>query len=160
MKRTLKMVIIIFSLLFLSTFLMSSVGQSGEKTPIEPSEPSDVYIEEIAQYDAPVGDEAPLVHLHGILYWERLSGTPLSFFINTTDVIESAFWDYDTGENFTISEDCFSSFSTNCVQDQTDRYIIIPGRRSFAYSILSYYDPDIIEDTGMIVIFNSQIVDF
>ena len=43
---------------------------------------------------------------------------------------------------------------------QPDRYIIGPSSRSFQYEIEAYYEPDIVEDTGFIVVFNSQSVDF
>ena len=145
----------------LSSILIPQVV-SQNNDPIIPSDPSDVYIEEIAEYDAPIGDSRPIVHLNGILFWERLSGNPLRYFINTSDVISKSFWDHDTGAPLTLSENCWNGFTYElaCLQDIGDRYLIVPEFKSFEYEIDAYYDPDIIHDTGMIVIFNSQSVDF
>ncbi len=146
---------------FVATTMVNEVlAQGGE--PIVPSEPSNVYIEEIAEYDAPIGDSRPIVHLSGILFWERLAGIALYFYINTSDIIDFQFWDHDTGNSLPESDTCFDplSFESGCIVDDGDKFIIKPEKKSFEYTIDAYYDPDIIEDTGMIVIFNSQSVDF
>lgn len=145
----------------LSTILIQQVI-SQDNNPIIPSDPSDVYIEEITEYDAPIGDSRPIVHLKGILFWERLSGKQLRYYINTSDVISKSFWDHDTGVPLTMSENCWNGFTYElaCLQDIGDRYLIVPEFKSFEYEIYAYYNPDIIHDTGMIVIFNSQSVDF
>lgn len=163
MKNRSYFLIIVFLLVvptFFTTVLVNKVIAQG--APIEPSDPSDVYIEETAAYDAPIGDQRPIVHLTGILFWERLSGINLSFYINTSDILQYKFWDHDTGKNMPESDTCFAplSIETGCIYDAGDRFVIKPERKSFEYTIDAYYDPDIIEDTGMIVIFNSQSVDF
>ncbi len=152
-------IILIFMIIIVPTFYLSIQTQAQD--PIKPSTPTDVYIEEKSVYDAPIGDNRPIMHLSGVLYWERLQGTALSFFINVTDTINSKFWDYETGAEYSISDTCGQSLAdSNCVRPNVDRYLILPGGRSFAYTIDAYYDPDIVQDTGFIVIFNSQSVDF
>ncbi len=126
---------------------------------IVPSTPTDVYIVESVAYDAPIGDNRPISHLTGILYWEQLSGVNLHFFINTSDILVRDFWDHETGDPIEFRESC-GGLSTGCIQDLGDRFVIIPEGRSFEYAIDAYYDPDIVQDTGFYVIFNSQSVDF
>lgn len=133
--------------------------------PVVPSNPTNVVIRESAVYDAPIGDERPISELTGLIYWEELAGSGLNFFTNTSDVIEDRFYDYETNQEFSLREgqgSCAAAFGfdSNCVETWDDRYVIIPGSRSFAYEITSYYDPDIVQDTGFIVVFNSQSVDF
>ncbi|MCY3411683.1 MAG: hypothetical protein INQ03_08640 [Candidatus Heimdallarchaeota archaeon] len=151
---------VLFLLFFSLLALQIQISQAQDNEPIEPSEPSNVYIEEKAVYDAPIGDDRPIVHLSGILYWERLSGTALYFFINKTDIISYRIWDHDTGEEFNYDDQCLQSFDFGCYSLEADKFIIRAERRSFEYTIDAYYDPDIIQDTNMIVIFNSQSVDF
>lgn len=144
-----------------------SIGQINDDQPIVPSTPTDVFIIEEADYNREIGDERPIVNFRGVVYWEQLGGSLLNFFVNTTDVIENEFWDFDSGKSFDISDACVPRngeqlvpASQDCVTVLSDRYLVVPGSRSFAYEIKAFYDPDIIEDTGFIVIFNSQSVDF
>ena len=155
-----------------TTFISHNTGVKSqiEDLVIDPSSETDVFIIEEAIYDAPIAHERPVVHLSGVIYWERLAGSLLNFFLNASDVITHDFWDYDTNENYYITDidtdtSCLVNYGTldqitNCVTQLDDRYIIIPDSRSFVYEISAYYDPDIIQDTGFIVIFNSQSVDF
>ncbi|OLS21256.1 MAG: hypothetical protein HeimC2_34010 [Candidatus Heimdallarchaeota archaeon LC_2] len=143
------------------------IGQINDDEPIVPSTPTDVFIIEEAEYNRERGDERPIVHFRGVVFWEQLGGSLLNFFVNTTDVIENEFWDYDSGKSFDISDSCVDISQTplvalgqDCVRVIPDRYLVVPGSRSFSYEITAYYDPDIIEDTGFTVIFNSQSVDF
>ncbi|MHA2249516.1 MAG: hypothetical protein ACXAD7_04090 [Candidatus Kariarchaeaceae archaeon] len=168
------LLLVIFSLLFIPTslsflFIQSSMAQIDDDEPIIPSSPTDVYILEGAAYDAPIGDERPIVHFFGVIYWERLADSFLNFFINTSDVIDDTFRDYETKKTLDeydpSNDQCASNYNSfahrnSCVTRLNDRYIIIPESRSFEYEITAYYDPDIVYDTGFIVIFNSQSVDF
>jgi len=130
--------------------------------PIQPSNPSNVVIRETARYDAPVGDNEPIAEYTGVLYLDELAGAALSFFINTSKLITAEFKDFETKQPMQMDSSCQGTvgFQQNCVADYGDRYLIVPSGRSFQYVIKSYYKPDIIKDTGFIVIFNSQSVDF
>lgn len=168
--RYLKLGIITFLLTFSGLHLIQlqhSSGQINNDEPIVPSSPTDVFIIEEAEYEKAEGDERPIVQFRGLVYWEQLGGSMLNFFVNTSDVIQDQFWDYESGKQFTIDNSCVRRSGeelipagTDCVTVLTDRYLVVPGSRSFTYEITAYYDPDIIEDTGFIVIFNSQSVDF
>ena len=142
--------------------LTQPTSNQVSQDPIVPSQPSNVVIRESAAYDAPIGNNRPIVHLSGVIYWTELAGQGLNFFTNTSDVIDAKFYDYETGAPMDQLSSCQGAYQliSNCVQDQGDRYLIIPAGRSFAYEIKSYYNPDIVQDTGFIVIFNSQSVDF
>ncbi|MDH5646243.1 MAG: hypothetical protein OEZ01_09560, partial [Candidatus Heimdallarchaeota archaeon] len=148
-----------------------NIEQNEQDEPIIPSTPTDVYIVEEATYDAPVGNNRPIVHLHSILYWEDLADITLFYFINTSDIISVQFRDYESKVEMPINDKCDDSFppsgnfendfpAKGTLNDYCDRYWISPASRSFESFISAYYDPDIIEDTGFIVIFNSQSVDF
>ncbi|MHA2403333.1 MAG: hypothetical protein ACXADH_10120 [Candidatus Kariarchaeaceae archaeon] len=150
----------------LSIYLTYHVSaQLNDDEPIIPSSPTDVFIVEGATYEAPIEDERPIVHLFGLIYWERLANSFLNFFLNTSDVIGSSFWDYETKEQLDFTPSCANNYGgfdqiNGCVTELSDRYIIVPKARSFEYEITAYYDPDVVGDTGFIVIFNSQSVDF
>ncbi|MHA2504444.1 MAG: hypothetical protein ACXAE3_16450, partial [Candidatus Kariarchaeaceae archaeon] len=166
---------LILFLLILPVFMVGGVYAIGPETPvsyiepdqiteepINPSNPTNVVIRESAIYDAPVGDQDPIAHFTGVIFWEELAGSPLGFFVNTSLVINSEFRDFETKNPMQIQESCTGAFGfvTNCVEDRGDSYRIVPEGRSFQYEIESYYEPDVIEDTGFIVVFNSQSVDF
>ena len=144
-------------LLFIIPLSFSLSPNLAQIEVIEPSTPTDVYIEESATYDAPIGDSRPIMHLTGILYWERLAGIELHFYINTTDIIVSSFWDHETGAPIEQNDQC-SYLAPGCLDQLDDRFRIVPEGRSFEYTIDAHYDPDIIQDTGFIVIFNSQLI--
>lgn len=142
-----------------------SLAQVDKDEPIIPSSPTDVYIVEGAEYFAPIDDNRPIVHFFGVIYWERLANSFLNFFTNTSDVITESFWDYESGNKLDITDECRNRYGdfnqiNACVTKLSDKYIIVPEARSFGYEITAYYDPDIVFDTGFIVIFNSQSVDF
>ena len=165
-SKTLFIGVLILASLFYGT---QGVHPQNTSDPIVPSSPTDVVIHEESTYDRAIGTNRPIMHLDGVVYWEQLAGTMLNFFVNTSDVITDQFWDYQTNAQFKVygqnEYGCVdlnsdTPLSQNCVKKLSDRYIVVPSGRSFSYTIKAYYDPDVIEDTGFIVIFNSQSVDF
>jgi len=168
MKLYFKLTFILLAVVFspINPWNSHILGQINDDEPIIPSFPTDVFIIEEAEYNREVGNERPIVHFKGVVYWEQLGGSLLNFFVNTSDVIENEFWDYDSGKSFDISDSCvivgdsLVPVGQDCVTVRSDRYLVVPGSRSFTYEITAFYDPDVIEDTGFTVIFNSQSVDF
>ena len=162
-------IIFLHIIILVSLLNITQSGISKISDPIVPSSPTDVVIHEESTYDRAIGSSRPIMHLDGVVYWEKLAGSKLYFFINTSDVITDDFWDYQTNSQFSeygqneygcVDLSTNSVINQNCIKKLPDRYIVVPSRRSFSYRIKANYNPDIIEDTGFIVIFNSQSVNF
>lgn len=167
--KKIKISIFIIIVLVMPMLLNSQVTSSSSpylqvtETPIIPSNPTNVVIRETAQYNAPTSDDDPISYLTGVIYWEELAGTRLSFFVNTSKVINAVFKDFETKTEipqYDEAGDMPVAANSAAILIKPDRYIIGPSSRSFQYEIEAYYEPDIVEDTGFIVVFNSQSVDF
>ncbi|MFV2015029.1 MAG: hypothetical protein ACC656_06355, partial [Candidatus Heimdallarchaeota archaeon] len=134
--KYLKLGIITFLLTFSLLYLMQlpySSGQINDDEPIIPSSPTNVFIIEEAEYDRAVGNDRPVVKFRGLIYWEQLGGSLLNFFVNTSDVIEDQFWDYESGKEFNIGDSCVQRSGeqlipagSDCVTVLGDRYLIVP----------------------------------
>ncbi len=117
------------------------------------SDPSNVCIVEGVQYEAPVGNERPKAVFWGYLYWEFIAGQSLFFFFNTSNLLkEPRIYDPDFPNSPNAVEWVTSS--------RGDFIQVTPSGKHFAYIIESYYEPDVVEDTGFIVVFQSQVVNF
>ena len=87
--KKIKISVFIIIVLVMPMLLNSQVTSSSSpylqvtETPIIPSNPTNVVIRETAQYNAPTSDDDPISYLTGVIYWEELAGTRLSFFVNT-----------------------------------------------------------------------------
>ena len=124
---------------------------NAQDQDITKSDPSDVYIEEYAQYERAVGNQRPIQILRGTISWFMLAGITVNFYLNTSDVIgEAKFWD----PQFPNDPNRVS------YQKYPDRFEITPQGQAFSYEIKAYYDPDEVDDTGFIVIFQTQTVNF
>ncbi len=153
--------------LIITVLLLNSVPFTKEKSnqavaQIEPgvqdfcleiSDPSNVCIVEGVQYEAPVGDDRPIAKFWGYLYWEFIGGNALQFFLNTSNLIgEPQIYDPDFPDD--------KSKVNWEISDRGDFISITPSGKHFAYLIEAYYDPDVVGDTGFIVVFQSQVVNF
>ena len=117
------------------------------------SDPSNVCIVEGVQYEAPVGNNRPIATFWGYLYWEFIPDNTLSFFVNTTNLIEEPkIYDPDFPND--------PSRVSYSISERGDFISITPKGKHFAYLIKAYYDPDVVGDTGFIVVFQSQVVNF
>lgn len=152
--------------LVIALLLLNSVPFSSDSSQvtaqIEPgvqdfclniSDPSNVCIVEGVQYEAPVGNERPIAKFWGYLYWEFISGNPLQFFLNTTNLIkEPLIYDPDfPNDNSKVQWE---------ISERGDFIQITPTGKHFAYVIEAYYEPDVVGDTGFVVVFQSQVVNF
>lgn len=114
------------------------------------SDPVNVCIDEYVEYDAPEpGQDRPTSTVYGYLRWEFLAGNTLLFFVNTSDII---------GE-VTIYDPADPNADIG-VQINTDHIRITASSYQFAYKFRAYYEPDIVGDTGFVVVFQSQVVNF
>ncbi len=151
---------LILALVLITTSVAASVellaNQLEESNPrldqeIVRSTPSDVYIEEYAKYERAVGNERPKQYLRGLVSWFLLAGVSIEFYLNTSDIIgEPRIWDPEAPDDPSRVE--FTIYP--------DRITITPSSQTFMYEIEAYYDPDVIGDTGFIVIFQTQTVNF
>ena len=114
------------------------------------SDPTHVCIaEEIEYFKITNGEDRPRQVVSGYLQWWMLDVVTLGFFVNTSDLIG----EIEITDPKNPSEQIgFSQFS--------DRFIIRPPTTQFQYVYTAYYDPDVVGDTGFVVIFSSQIVNF
>ena len=108
-----------------------------------------VCLEESVEYlKAESEDVRPVSIISGYLTWYNLAGVYLGFFLNTSDVIgEISVMDPKTSEPVAY-------------QQLEDRLLISPNSAYLNYSFSTYYDPDFIGDTGFVVVFQSQVVNF
>ncbi len=135
----------------LANQLEDTNANKGLDQEIVRSTPSDVYIEEYARYERAVGNERPRQYLKGLVSWFLLAGVSIEFFLNTSDIIgEPKIWDPNDPNDPTKVE----------YEIHPDRITITPSSQTFMYEIEAYYDPDVIGDTGFIVIFQTQTVNF
>ncbi len=116
------------------------------------SDPTNVCIDEsVRYYRATSEEERPVSEVSGFLYWQSLEGTGLNFFINISDIIgdvkiyDPARPNDPNGVDYELG---------------SDRMLIRAKSTQFAYSFKAYYDPDEVGDTGFIVVFQSQVVNF
>ena len=115
------------------------------------SDPTNVCIDESVRYYKAVGNDRPVSEVSGFLYWQSLEGTTLHFFVNTSDIIG----------DITILDPTQPNNPNAVGTDiRSDRIIITAHSTQFKYRFKAYYDPDEVGDTGFIVVFQSQVVNF
>ncbi len=117
------------------------------------SDPSNVCIVEGVQYFRAVGNERPKAIFWGFLYWEFIAGNTLSFFLNVSDIIGTP----KVYDPLTPNNPSAVSWQPSKANDSLS---ITPNDKQFAYQIEAYYNPDVVKDTGFIVVFQSQVVNF
>ncbi len=154
--------LLIFALLILNEVPLTKEKENNAVAQIQPgvqdfclniSDPSNVCIVEGVQYEAPVGNDRPIAKYWGYLFWEFISGNSLQFFLNTSNLIkEPKIYDPDFPND--------KSRVDWEISDRGDYISITPSGKHFAYVIEAYYDPDVVGDTGFIVVFQSQVVNF